>query len=53
MAEPQKLWVPEQPQNQAVKLDCLRIASAKSKDADQVLKMAKAMYAWVTDGNKQ
>lgn len=47
-----QLWVPEQPHNQAAKLECLKLASATSKDADKILKTAKAMYSWVSDGAK-
>lgn len=64
MAEPQKLWVPESPKNQEVKLECLRIAAGLYADKaagpaavgpaaqPAALECAKALYEWVTEGKK-
>lgn len=49
----QRLWVPESPVNQSVKLDCLKIAAASKGRPAQILKTAQQMYAWVVDGQKR
>ena len=55
-AEVRKLWVPEQPENQNIKLECLRIASvmfAGSGQSQRVMLKAQEFYNWiVTQGKK-
>lgn len=47
------LWVPEQPHNPALKLECLKIAATKHKDVTLVMESAARMYVWLTNGAKK
>lgn len=47
----QRLWTPEKPENQGLKLECLKIASggALKANASEILPEAQKMYEWLTN----
>lgn len=46
----QRLWTPEKPENQTLKLECLKIANsgALKANASEILPEAQKMYEWLT-----